>query len=604
MLQYQRTVSIDPAFCLQDKEIIFSSDALSTDLIDVGSVDISNCAVKKSNHLLDPFQAMFNAQSRSAQRATDLICCKSKVIVFASNGVFSCYDTLNKRTISSRNLVNMGVKSKVITIDICASCASRADDELCFFALAGESTVSVMHFTGRNLKGQKSDETCEAFFTQPIRVDPRGIDKGAVLGAGGITSMVCHPTLPYLFILGMEKVYIWCYTNLLQRLNAESASFRRDKSDEANNAYDDDDEGSDSGVAGVTNSDKIPRKSSTKKRGLFRRKTLEKSSVPDLILTGILTPPKVPKECKDGAAAPGAFKMSLHSGAAFIAVVWRWCSGPTETGVTSTCVYDVRQAALHRAPQAANPLTLLPIASNHLRNTGSITKLSDTQAIFSVCFHPTEPILFLGFVSRLPTGSTVKQAISVCSLSLLEPSLRILGIQNIEIPNINCRNRQNNRETDSHATSIICDNSGDFVLVTFKDSEIIPGVGTNKSKRQYLRPVNVQTYTLDETWKRTYGCTSSTTIMTSLILPVNSFFSHYPGVAHKSQLNKLNNSGGIGISTPNINTTTTSGSRVMVAVRPLASISLQGTKISDVIFIYLIFNLNMSNYTTLIIIRI
>ena len=379
MLQYQHTVSVDTAFCLQDKELIFSSDALSTALIDVGSVDMSNCAVKNSNHILSPFQAMFNTPSKSPQRATDLICCKSKVIVFTSNGFFSCYDTLNKRRISSRNLVNLGVKSKVTAVDISASCPSRTEDELCFFALAGETAVSVLHFSGRNIRGQKSDERCEAFFTQPIKVDPRGFDKGAVLGAGGIISMICHPTLPYLFVLGMEKVYVWCYANLLQRLYAESAASRRDnnKSDlEANNNnYDDDDDGgSDSGLGGgvTTNSDKVPRKNGTKNRGLFRRKIVEKSNIPDMILTGIMSPPKVPKECKDGGASFNAFKMSIHSGGAFIAVVWKWSSGPAETGVTSTCVYDVRQAALHRSVQAttsSSPLVLVPIATNNLRNT-------------------------------------------------------------------------------------------------------------------------------------------------------------------------------------------------------------------------------------------
>lgn len=584
MLQYQHTVSVDPAFCLQDKEIIFTSDALSTTLIDVGSVDISNCAVKNSNHILYPFQYMFNTPPRSPQRATDLICCKSKVIVFTTNGFFSCYDTLNKRRISSRNLVNMGVKSRVTAVDICASCPSRTDDELCFFALAGETAVSVMHFTGRNIRGQKSDERCEAFFTQPIKVDPRGIDKGAVLGAGGIISMVCHPTLPYLFILGMEKVYVWCYANLLQRLYAESAASRRDKSDlEANNnnTYDDDDDGgSDSGLGGgVTSSDKTPRKNGTKKRGLFRRKIIEKSNISDMVLTGILSPPKVPKECKDGGASFNAFKMSIHSGGAFVGVVWKWSTGPAETGVTSTCVYDVRQAALHGTVRTttSSPLVLVPIATNHLRNTGSIIKTSDTQAIFSICFHPTEPLLFLGFVSKHSTGSTgstVKQSISICSLSLLEPSLRILGIQNIEIPNLNCKHRQNHkeREIESHVTNIICDKSRDFILVTFKDSEIVPGVGGNKSRRQYLRPVSIVTYTLNETWRRAHGCTSSTTMMTSLCLPMNSFFMHHPGFETKSQLNKSNNL----ISPPNINTT--SGNRIMVAVRPLAGISLQGDK--------------------------
>ena len=605
MLQYQHTVSVDPAFCLQDKELIFSSDALSTALIDVGSVDMSNCAVKNSNHILSPFQAMFNTPSRSPQRATDLICCKSKVIVFTSNGFFSCYDTLNKRRISSRNLVNMGVKSKVTAVDICASCPSRTDDELCFFALAGETAVSVMHFSGRNIRGQKSDERCEAFFTQPIKVDPRGIDKGAVLGAGGIISMICHPTLPYLFVLGMEKVYVWCYANLLQRLYAESAASRRDNNkndlEANNNNYDDDDDGgSDSGLGGggvTTNSDKTPRKNGTKKRGLFRRKIVEKSNIPDMVLTGILSQPKVPKECKDGGASFNAFKMSIHSGGAFVAVVWKWSTGPAETGVTSTCVYDVRQAALHRSVQAttsSSPLVLVPIATNHLRNTGSIIKTSDTQAIFSICFHPTEPLLFLGFVSKQSTGSTgstVKQSISICSLSLLEPSLRILGIQNIEIPNLNCKHRQNNkdREIESHVTSIICDKSGDFLLVTYKDSEIVPGVGGTKSRRQYLRPVSIVTYTLDETWRRAYGCTSSTTMMTSLCLPMNSFLMHHPGFETKSQLNKSNNITGIGLSPPNINTT--SGNRIMVAVRPLAGISLQGEKHTTTSFFSYFFSL-------------
>ena len=78
MLAALHSVTIDQAYCLQDKEIIFSCDRLSSDLLDVGTIDITNRSVNESAFQLDPLNSYFNINAQTMpSQASGLQCCKS-----------------------------------------------------------------------------------------------------------------------------------------------------------------------------------------------------------------------------------------------------------------------------------------------------------------------------------------------------------------------------------------------------------------------------------------------------------------------------------------------------------------------------------------------
>lgn len=585
MLQLQHRVVVDPAFCLHEEEIIFFNDTLSTDLIDIGSIDITNRGVKESSFTLDPFQLRLSTSRSTAHLGNGLLHCRSKLIAYTTSGLFSCYDTLDKRPIFSRGLINMGMKSsRTVPTDIWCSCSSRQDDDLAFFALNGETSVFVMHFSDRNvLRGQHSSHRCDAMFTPPIKVDPHGVSKGLAAMKGGIVSMKCHPTLPYIFILGSEGIFVWCYSALLQRLNLESASSgSADRSfDEGNTNQEEEDEiTSDNGGGTVSATEKAPKHRLS--RAIFRRKSIDRALQPDLVLACILAPPERPQK----SAVPlsrTAFKMCVHAGGAFLGVSWKWSGSTPEQGVTSTCVYDIRLQAMRSPPQSSGPQSLKPIAMNEMEGTGSGTKSYGIQAVFSICFHPTEPILFVGLISRLAPGSLRKQLVTLCSLSLLEPSMRLLSLQNIDPPELEVQGpiggEGSMKERDSHATDILCDSSGGYALVTFRHSETDLVDFDGRGTRRLLRPVTVLTYSLGEVWRRSHGCSASLSVITQLSLPMNPCRPAVPGIEPRSP-DKRSNSSALMHSAHSVRSVTYAG-RTVVAVRPIATVSLSGNRIAS-----------------------
>ena len=583
MLQLQHRVVVDPAFCLHEKEIIFFNDILSTDVIDIGSIDITNRGIKESSFTLDPFQSRLSTTQSPAHLGNGLLHCRSKLIAYTTSGLFSCYDTLDKRPIFSRGLLNMGIKSsKTTPTEIWCSCSSRLDDDLAFFALNGETSVFVMHFSGRNvLRGQHSPDRCDAMFTPPIKVDPHGISKGLAAMKGGIVSMKCHPTLPYIFILGSEGIFVWCYAALLQRLNLESASSgSADRSfDEGNTNQDEDDENaSDNGT--VSAAEKAPKHRLS--RALFRRKSVDRTLQPDLVLACVLAPPERPQ--KTGVPLTRtAFKLCVHSGGAFAGVSWKWSGATPEQGATSTCVYDIRLQAIRLPSQSSSPQSLKPIAMNDMEGTGSGTKSYGIQAVFSICFHPTEPILFVGLISRLAPGSPRRQLVTLCSLSLLEPSMRLLSLQNIDPPELEVQDpswREGSvKERDSHATDILCDSSGGYVLVTFRHSETDSDDFDGRGTRRLLRPVTVLTYSLGEVWRRSHGCSSSLSVITQLSLTMNPCVPAVQVIEPRSP-DKRSNSSALMHTVHSARSVTYTG-RTVVAVRPIATVSLSGNRIAS-----------------------
>lgn len=278
MLSELHSVIVDQVFCLQEKEIIYSSDRSSTNVIDIGTVDITNLSIVESVYLLDPYHANSSITPLSSERwglenqTNGLLRCNSKVITYTTKGYFSCYDKVGMHSVSSTGVINMGLKSKVSS-DIKCACASKNSDELCFFSLAGDMVVFVMYFTGQGKEQM-------AKMTLPINIAEKGL-----FSKGGITSLECHPTLPYLFVMTAEGVSVWCYKNLLQRVHdvndndyEESNSTKGDESNISDN-------GSQSGSTPTKN------KKSILSRGLFKSKSA-KINLSDMMFTGSLLPPK------------------------------------------------------------------------------------------------------------------------------------------------------------------------------------------------------------------------------------------------------------------------------------------------------------------------
>ena len=586
MLQFQHLAVVDSAFQLKEREIVFTKDASSTDFIDVGILDVADCSIKRSDCYLAPYQQRSSTAPTPQHHTDGILSCKSKLIVYTANGLFSCYDTLSKRVIFSRGLNNMGCKSsKMNNLQILSACVSRAEDELFFFSLKGDNSVYALYFTGRSKRGQHSNVSCEAYFAPPIKVDPRAVDKGLATSKEGIISMTCHSTLPYIIINGMGGVYVWCYSNLLRRLNAQSANSNGSADgpmDESNNNQEDENENeSESGSGVASNSDKSPRRKLS--GSLFRKKNKDKYALPDFVLTGILAPPKNPKII-DSKFPASPFKMCIHSGGAFAGIVWTWGSVTAEPGVTAVCVYDIRLPAILLAPQVLSPLTLNPIATNNMNRTGQGTKSREIHAIFSLCFHATEPILILGMVLRVPEVHVANQTISICSLSLLEPSMRLLGIQNIKAPLLQVHEKTEKREkidkrkglginriVDCHATDILCDTSGAFILLSFKHTTITLANWEHSATRALLRPMTIVTYTLGEDWRKLHGCCSSLSITTQLSIPMGTY-----KIDHKEPDPRFQSGTGTLIPGSRSMGNVTYSGRTILAVRPLGSISLSG----------------------------
>jgi hypothetical protein len=184
----------------------------------------------------------------------------------------------------------------------------------------------------------------------------------------------------------------------------------------------------------------------------------------------------------------------------------------------------------------------------------------------------------VGLISRLAPGCPRRQLVTLCSLSLLEPSMRLLSLQNIDPPELEVQGpiggEVSMKDRDSHATDILCDNSGGYVLVTFRHSETDLDDMDGRGNRRLLRPVTVLTYSLGEVWRRSHGCSSSLSVITQLSLPMNSCRPAGPGIEPRSP-DKRSNSIAQMHSVHNARSVTYAG-RTVVAVRPIATVSLSG----------------------------
>lgn len=572
------SVTVDQAHCFQDQQIVFSSDKLSTDGIDVGTIDIANRSVSDSVFRLNSLSGHQSSSSAPSQ-VSGLKCCKSKVIVYSSYGLFSCHDMPHDRSIPYLGVNVARSKSKQTPIgpaSIRWSCASRVDDDLCFFASV-DSSISVMHFTG---KGQ--NEQCSARMTQPFKVDTS--NTSPCLGKVGITALQCHPTLPFLFVMGADGVFVWCYTNLLQRLSNEYSTASDGNNNEDSSTKDEDDNDSENGS---NTAEKATGPRRILGRGIFRNKSSNKIPLADFVCMSILVAPPVPSA--EAGSVGTAFKMSVHTGGAFLSIMWKWGSSSTNklgSSSTTACVYDVRSPSIFST--AATPVCINPIASNNMKGVGSGTKTLQQQAVFSICFHPTEPLLLVGLISRLSPGSVHKQLITICSLTLLEPSMRVVGLQNIDPPVLRGMEegsrylKEKGINKDTHASEIHCDPGGGFVLILFKHSEMTSD--DPKATRTILRPVTLATYVLSEEWRRACGCTSSTTIITQMTLPTASFINMrgsaaavatggIPSKIDKEKEKEKERTGGDSFS--RVGRPSRTG-RTVLAVRPLGEISLSG----------------------------
>ena len=596
MLHALHSVTVDRAYCLQEKEIVFSSDRLSTDFIDIGTIDITNRSISEAAFQLDPLHSPANYSSLSSQ-PSGLQCCKSKVIVYSTTGMFSCHDMQSKQNIPYLGVSVTGGKSRQAPsgpIDIRHSCSSRAEDDICFFATSGDNSISVMHFT-RQKNGQNSNDV-SARLTLPIKLDQTKIGLG--LGKGRITSMGCHPILPILFIMGTDGVYVLNYSNLLERLNNEFSSFssssdgNNDRNDDSStkDGNDNDDMISENGGVGGMSPGTLVEQRRRLSSSLFKQKSSYKTSLLDFVCVAALVSPSTPTQEPWGTAA--AFKMSVHAGGAFLGIMWKWGNS---SALTTVCVYDIRSSSLHST--SITPTIILPIAQNNMNGIGSATKISNQPAVFSICFHPTEPLLFIGLISRQSLGSMKDQIITVCSLTLLEPSLRIVGMQNLDPPVAGGGGGYEDCGTkrDCHAAEIICDRSGTYVLIVYKHSESRTVVGETTSTKNVLRHVTISTYSLLEEWRRSNGCHCSIPVMTQLALPTSAFLpANLPvsgptdGVLSKTRFANTAMTGSTG------RLASSRTGRTVVAVRPLGEISLSGQKVyhsyvSILSFIFLYF---------------
>ena len=177
--------------------------------------------------------------------------------------------------------------------------------------------------------------------------------------------------------------------------------------------------------------------------------------------------------------------------------------------------------------------------------------------------------------------------------------MRILGIQNIKAPLLQGHDKIEKRKgldinsiVDCHATDIICDTSGAFILLSYRHTTITLANSEQSATRALLRPMTIVTYTLGDTWRKLHGCCSSLSITTQLSIPMGNY-----KIDHKEPEPRFQT--GTGTLTPgtrNMGNVTYSG-RNILAVRPLGSISLSG-KLKTFFLASVIIQIYLSNFSS------
>jgi hypothetical protein len=219
-------------------------------------------------------------------------------------------------------------------------------------------------------------------------------------------------------------------------------------------------------------------------------------------------------------------------------------------------------------------MSLNPISTNNMNGTNSSSR-SDTQAVFSLAFHPTEPILFLGLILRLNSNVNLKQIVTICALSLLEPSMRILGLQNIEVPTLSTNTTKLiNIINDSHASKIICENTGGYILIKFTHST------SNEidNKRIISRSCSILVLTLNRLWRIANGCASSLTLINQVSIPIDEYMNILQNDKSNSD-KKLSKKIGLDnfSSVQSIVRTNNRTDHIVIAIRPVGDITNTGS---------------------------
>ena len=441
MLEFESKITVDPAFCIGidpsgNDEVLFVSDKASqqqeqhrSSNVDVGSIQVlehslaesvfslgtfvssisgdrsTNTSSSPSHHIV---QARAEEALRGPKLAAGLLSSGSKVVAYSTEGHIACYDRAKARSVlcNAATLVLMTRHRRPVVIR-CAA-AARAADDVFFFSLVGAPAVHVLYFApGR-------DGSTVARMTAPIRIDSKHLE------AEGVTLLECHPTQPHLVVAGADgPAEIFSYAPLLQRLRAiplaaVDASFNADASFDA--GADDD------------NGENLPSPASAGKRsnmrlfGLFARSA---DTPADLALLATITAPPLKK--LDGAVGR-VHRVSLHPAGGLLAAVFEYHNNLSVAAshggmpfrraalATYVCVYEVGSLLVLPKGVGRGGSGLEAVAANRLRYCEFDPNFAPSEAaepepahvrgahraVFSVCFHPAEPLLLLGLVARYP----------------------------------------------------------------------------------------------------------------------------------------------------------------------------------------------------------
>ena len=405
MLEEDFRFTVDPAstLCVDtsgNDEVLFVRDTGTSPphTTDVGSIKVSGHSVDETAFRLGPFE-------RRDILAAGLLSSGSKVVAYSTEGHIACYDRARGRNVPCDAATLQGRRPAVIR---CAA-AARAADDVFFFSLVGVPAVHVLYF------GPGRDGSTVGRMTASVRIDSRHLE------AGGVTLLECHPTQPYVVVAGADgPAEIFSYAPLLQRLRAVPPSAAGDTSFDADAGVDDD--GHD--PAGDRPPTLGRRRNNPRLFGLFAAR--RPGAPADLVPLATLAAPPVKK--LEGAVSR-VHRVSLHPAGGLMAAVFEYhndITAPASPGgtprrraalATHVGVYKVGTLV---APTTTNsgvgqrlgPPELEAVAANRLWYCEADPKPAAAsepahmrgahRAVFSVCFHPAEPLLLVGLVARYP----------------------------------------------------------------------------------------------------------------------------------------------------------------------------------------------------------
>jgi hypothetical protein len=143
--------------------------------------------------------------------------------------------------------------------------------------------------------------------------------------------------------------------------------------------------------------------------------------------------------------------------------------------------------------------------------------------------------------------------------------MRILGLQNIEVPTLSINTTKSiNAIYDSHASEIICENTGGYILIKFTHST--------------SRSCSILVLTLNYLWRIAYGCASSLALINQVSIPINEYMNTLPNdksnadrkISKKNGLDSMN-------SVQSIVLTNNRTDHIVIAIRPVGDITNTGS---------------------------